>query len=200
MSLHLEIKLNPVFDYKKNRIVFVQDGTIFYFPNSSQMVIVPLLCNNEPFEQVHLDIAMFKPLVWWSMSWGWQSFIPLSPSFTSSPFETFCWMLRVQAVDVLYNLPSRERQIKRRYQMVQDDILNWKYWENLITNAARIIWLQFKIPSSNPPLPLSFHYDKLHKSFNVAKKMICVSQDWFVIWMGFLSYIISQQKCSIPTL
>ena len=141
---------------------------------------------------------MFKQPVWWSVFWGWQSFIPLSPSFTSSPFETFCWMPHVQAVDVFCTLPSGEKQVERKYQMAEDDISNWKHRENLITNAAQIIRLQYKISGNTPPLPSSFHYDKPHKSFNVAKRMISVSRDWFVIWMGLLSYIISQTKVQHP--
>ena len=82
--------------------------------------------------------------------------------------------------------------------MAQDDIFNWKHRENRITNAVQIIRLQYKISSNSPPLPSSFHYDKPHKSFNVAKRMISVSLDWFVIWMGFLSYIISQTKLQHP--
>lgn len=82
--------------------------------------------------------------------------------------------------------------------MAEDDISKWKHHENLITNAVRIIRLQYKISGNTPPLPLSFHYDKPHKSFNVAKKMISVSRDWFVIWMGFLSYIISQTEVEHP--
>jgi hypothetical protein len=189
---------NPVFDYKKDGIVFIQNGTIFYSPNSSRLVKIPPMCDKDPFKQARLNIAMFKQPVWWSMSWGWQSFIPLSPSFTSSPFETFCWMPRVQAVDIFCNLPSGEKQMERRYQMAQDDIFKWKHQESLITNAVQILRLQYKILSNIPPLPSSFHYDKPHKSLNVAKRMITVSRDWFVIWMGFLSYIISQTEVQHP--
>jgi hypothetical protein len=195
MSLLPEMKPNPVFDYKKDGIVFIQNGTIFYSPNSSRLVKIPPSCNNEPFKQPRLNIAMFKQPVWWSMSWGWQSFVPLSPSFTSSPFEAFCWMPHIEEVHIFSNLPSG---VEKRYQMAQDDILNWKHRETLITEAAQIIRLQYKISSNIPPLPSSFHYDKPHKSFNVAKKMISISRDWFVIWMGFLSYIISQTKVEHP--
>ena len=107
-------------------------------------------------------------------------------------------MPRVQAVDIFCKLPSGEEQKERRYQMAQDDISNWKHRESLITNAAQIIRLQYKISSNAPPLPSSFNYDKPHKSFNVAKRMIGVSRDWFVIWMGFLSYIISQTEVEHP--
>ena len=132
------MKPNPVFDYIKNGIIFIQNGTIFYSQNSSRSVKIPPLCNNEPFEQACLNITMFKQPVWWSMSWVWQSFIPLSPSFTSSPFETFCWMPLVKAVDIFCHLPSGEKQMEKRYQMAQDDILigniksNWKHRENRI--------------------------------------------------------------------
>ena len=192
------MKPNPVFDYHKNGIVFINDGTIFYSPNSSRIVKIPPSGINEPFKQPRLNVDMFKQPVWWSMPWGWQSFIPLSPSFTSSPFEIFCWMPHVEEVTVVRNMPSRESQMEKRYQMSQEDISAWKYRENLITNAAKILQLQFKISCNNPPLPSSFNYDKPHKSFNVAKRMICVSRDWFIIWMGFLSFIISQTKIQHP--
>ena len=148
--------MKPVFDYRKNGIVFVQNGTIFYSPNSYRLVKVPPSHINEPFNQARLNISMFKQPVWWSMFWGWQSFIPLSPSFTSSPFETFCWMPRILEVDVFCNLPSGEKQKERRYQMAQDEIWNWKHRESLITNAAKILRLQFKIPGNIPPLPSMF--------------------------------------------
>jgi hypothetical protein len=198
MSLPPEKMPNPVFDYKKNGIVFVQDGTIFYSPNCSRLAKIPPSCNNEPFNQAHLDISMFKQPVWWSVFWGWQSFIPLSPSFTSSPFETFCWMPRIQAVDIYRTMPSGETKLEKKFQMAEDDIYNWKRRESLITNAAQVIRLQYKISGNSPPLPSSFHYDKPHKSFNVAKRMITVSRDSFVIWMGFLSYIISHTKEQNP--
>jgi hypothetical protein len=198
MSLPPEKMPNPVFDYKKNGIVFVQDGTIFYSPNCSRLAKIPPSCNNEPFNQAHLDISMFKQPVWWSVFWGWQSFIPLSPSFTSSPFETFCWMPRIQAVDIYRTMPSGETKLEKKFQMAEDDIYNWKRRESLITNAAQVIRLQYKISGNTPPLPSSFHYDKPHKSFNVAKRMITVSRDSFVIWMGFLSYIISHTKEQNP--
>ena len=189
---------NPIFDYRKNGIVFVQNGTIFYSPNCSRLVKIPPSCNNEPFKQARLNISMFKQPVWWSDNWGWQSFIPLAPSFTSSPFETFCWMPRIQTVNVFCKQPSGEMEMEKRYKMAEDDIWKWKRHENLLTEAAHIIQLQYKIPSNNPPLPSSFNYDKPHKTVNFAKKMICLSRDWFVIWMGFLSYIISQTKSQRP--
>ena len=89
---------------------------------------------------------------------------------TSSPFETFCWMPRVQAVDIFCNLPSGEKQMERRYEMAQDDISKWKHRESLISNAAQILRLQYKISSNIPPLPSSFHYDKPHKTVNVLSR------------------------------
>ncbi|KDR77443.1 hypothetical protein GALMADRAFT_138554 [Galerina marginata CBS 339.88] len=194
-----KMKPSPVFDYGKDGIVFVQNGTIFYSPNCARLVKIPSANNNEPFKQDYLNYSMFKQPAWWSGSWGWQSFIPLSPSFTSLPFETFCWMPRILEVGVVCKLPSGEEQVERRYQMDQDDISIWKHRESLLTNAAQTIRLQYTIPSARPPPPLSFHYDRPHKSFSIAKKMICVSRDWFIVWMGFLSYIISQTKVRLPS-
>ena len=44
MSLYPEMKPNPIFDFfykKKNGIIFIQNGTIFYSQNSSRSVKIP---------------------------------------------------------------------------------------------------------------------------------------------------------------
>ena len=74
----------------------------------------------------------------------------------------------------------------------QDDIHKWKKSEKLVIEAACHIQLFFGIQGNAPPTPSTFHYDHSHKSHAVAKHRISVSRDWFVIWMGFLSYLISR--------
>jgi hypothetical protein len=141
---------------------------------------------------------MFKQPIWWSEFWGWVSFIPLAPSFTSSPFTLFSWTPRIEQVEVRFNLPSGREGKETRFKMTPDDIHLWKKSEKLVVEAARRIQLFFGIQGNSPPAPSKFRYDCLHRSHSVAKRMISVSRDWFVVWMGFLSYLISHVKLCIP--
>jgi hypothetical protein len=187
------------FDWTQGR-AFVQEGTIFYSPNSSRTVMIPTRAStNSPFEGVRIDATLFKQPVWWTDVYGWQSFIPLAPSFTSSPFEPFCWMPRIIEVDVLIDPCSYSSERQRRYQMHPDDSLKWAQHERLIVEAAEQIRIWFKIPGNLPPPPSRFDYTRAHKSRGIAKKIISLARDWFGIWIGFLSYLIACTKRFLPS-
>jgi hypothetical protein len=190
----------PVFDYSKNGHVFLQEGTIFYSPNCTRLAIIPphMPNSSSPFNQPRLNTSMFKQPIWWSEFWGWLSFIPLAPSFLSAPFTLFSWMPRIEKVDVTVHLPSGLEANETRFKMSLEDILQWKKSEELVVDAARRIQLFFGIQGTPPPAPSTFHYDRPHKTYAVAKRMICISRDWFVVWMGFLSFLISRLELCRP--
>ena len=183
----------PSFDYRNNRYVFLHDGTIFYSPNCNRPALIPPETANSspPFNQPRLNADMFKQPIWWSEFWGWISFIPLAPSFTSTPFALFSWMPRIEKVEVRFILPSGLEEKETRFQMSLDDIYQWKKSEKLVVEASRRIQLFFGIQGNSPPEPSMFHYDRPHRSHAVAKRMISVSRNWFMVWMGFLSYLTS---------
>ena len=119
-----EVSLPPTFDYSNNGRVFLQDGTIFYSPNCSRPAIIPpqTTYSSPPFNQPRLNPSMFKQPIWWSQFWGWMSFIPLAPSFTSTPFATFSWTPRIEQIEVRFNLPSGLVGKETRFMMTSDDI------------------------------------------------------------------------------
>jgi hypothetical protein len=187
------------FDWSQGR-AFVQEGTIFYSPNCSRTVLIPMqVSTTSPFYGTRIDASLFKQPVWWTDVYGWQSFIPLAPSFTSSPFEPFCWVPRIVEVDVLVNPHSTSGERQRRYQMHPDDALLWSERERLIVEAAERIRIWYKIPGNLPPPPSRFNYSRAHKSKGIAKKMISLSRDWFGVWIGFLSYLIACTKRNLPS-
>ena len=197
---HQEVSLPPTFDYTNNGRVFLQDGTIFYSPNCNRPAIIPpeTTYSQSPFSQARLNSSMFKQPIWWSEFWGWLSFIPLAPSFTSTPFTPFSWTPRIEQVEVHFYLPSGLEEKETRFKMVPDDIFLWRKSEKLVVEAARRIQLFFGIQGNSPPAPSMFHYDRPHRSHAVAKRMISVSHDWFMVWMGFLSYLISRVELCKP--
>ena len=190
----------PLFDYSNNGSVFFQDGTIFYSPNCSQPAIIlpQTTYSSSPFNQPHLNASMFKQPTWWSEFWGWVSFIPLDLSFTSTPFVLFYWAPWIEKVEVSFHLPSGLEEKEMLFRMSLDDSYLWKKSEGLVVEATHRIQLFFGIQRNAPPAPSTFHYDRPHKSYAVAKCMISISHDWFIVWMGFLSYLISHVELCHP--
>ena len=133
---------------------------------------------------------MFKQPVWWSHGWAWQNFIPLAPSFTLSPFGSLCAMPHIE--EVRFSSPGHPEET--RFWMNEDDTQCWMIEEEHI-----VIQLHYGIPGSLPPKPLLFHFDRSHKSHQVAKRMISVARDWFAIWMGFVAYLIAKSTTHVPS-
>jgi hypothetical protein len=187
------------FDYSNGSAV-VQNGVIYYSPNSSRPVVIPPrpVHSPDPFRQLRLNSFMFKQPIWWSDRWAWLSFIPLAPSFTFTPFQPLCAMPRIEELTLLY--PGQSGDIRRvtRYRMVEDEIQRWNVEEKRIIQVARVIQLRYGISASLPPEPSSFHYDRDHKTHKIAKRMIYLSREWFAIWMGFVSYLIAKTASRAP--
>jgi hypothetical protein len=127
-----------------------------------------------------------------------MSFVPLAPSFVSAPFESLCAMPRIEQVAFTFNVASGESRTETRFRMSEDFIERWNAEEKRIVDAAHIIMLRYGINANPPPRPSSFNYDRAHKSHRMAKRMICLSREWFAIWMGYLSYLIAKTSTLIP--
>ena len=162
----------PAFDYT-NRSAIVQHGVIYYSPNCTRLVIIPPcpMYSSDPFCQPCLNSTMFKQPVWWSHGWAWQSFIPLAPSFTLSPFGSLYAMPHIE--EVRFSSPGHPEET--HFWMNEDDTWRWMIEEERIIKIAHVIQLRYGIPGSLPPKPLSFHFDRSHKSHQVTKHMISVA-------------------------
>lgn len=185
--------MTQTFDYT-NGCAIVQDGVIYYSPNCTRSVVIPscTVFTFDPFRQPRLNSAMFRQPVWRSDGWAWLSFVPLVPSFTFTPFEPLCAMPCIEEVKFSFVGPSGERKRETRFRMNEVDLQSWVKEAKLIVWVARVIQLRYGIPGNLPPKPLSFHFDHAHKTHQIAKRMICISQEWFAIWMGFISYLIAK--------
>jgi hypothetical protein len=187
------------FDYSNGSAV-VQNGIIYYSPNCTRPVVIPSrpVYSSDPFCQPRLNASMFRQPVWWSHGWAWQSFIPLAPSFVFTPFEPLCAMPRIEEVAFSFDGPSGQEQRETRFRMNECDIQCWFMEEERIVKVARVIQLRYGIPGNLPPKPSSFHFDRAHKTHQIAKRMICLSREWFAIWMGHVSYFIAKTASLVP--
>ena len=188
-----------VFDYSNGNAV-VQNGIIYYSPNCTRPVVIhprPVF-PSDPFRQPRLNASMFKQPIWWSDGWAWQSFVPLAPSFIFTPFEPLCAMPHIEEVAYSFRRPSGEMQSEIRYRMNEYDIERWAVEERRIVQVARVIQLRYGISASLPPQPSSFRFHQAHKTHQIAKRMICLSREWFAIWMGYVSYLVAKTASLVP--
>lgn len=82
--------------------VFTQAGIIYFTINSDRPVVIPPREGEAAFptggSKRRTDASMHRQPVWWDESYGWRSFIPLAPSFMSTPFEPLCWKPPLEAI------------------------------------------------------------------------------------------------------
>ena len=181
----------PPVDWSQGRVI-LHHGTIFCSPNSQRTVFIPneSLAHISPFHAHNNpsppDIQFFQP-VWWDWSHGWLSFVPLSPSFLSLPFQTLSWKPRVRETVKMSKLPSGATVSEQRFQVECEDSMQWYQCEQRLQRMANNLRAFFHIPGNLLPLPSSFGLDAMHKSRSDADKCINICRKWFVIWMGFLS-------------
>ncbi|KAF9477208.1 hypothetical protein BDN70DRAFT_117750 [Pholiota conissans] len=82
--------------------------------------------------------------------------------------------------------------------MHTEDWHTWKQHEVLLVTVAEKIRIWYKIPGNMPPVPLFFNYHQVYKSSAIAKKN-SLARDWFTIWMGFVSYLLSSSERYSPS-
>ncbi|PPR06476.1 hypothetical protein CVT24_002563 [Panaeolus cyanescens] len=182
----------PQVNWSTDGSVIVSNGRIFVSPNSKRRDVnlppeQPSLTS--PFQyhkEKRITVHAFNRPVWWNNLWGWLGFMPLSPSFLSVPFQCLTWKPKVEEAQI--NTSKDGPEI--RYRMVTDDLTTWTNTENSIIQACSVLRLAYKIPGEMPPRPSEFGYSAPLRSLNGFNSRATISRDWFVVWMGFLSYLI----------
>ncbi len=138
-----------------NGTVIVHRGAIFCSPNCQRPVLIPdeSQARLNPFTNATSAIpTAFQPL-WWDFSHGWLSFVPLSPSFLSLPFQNLCWHPRIERTSKIITLPCGTTRSEPRFQVRSDDSMQWFEIEQRLFRMAESIRLFFHIPGNIPRFP-----------------------------------------------
>ncbi|KAH9474211.1 hypothetical protein JR316_0013484 [Psilocybe cubensis] len=179
---------------------FVQKGTIYVSPNCKRVVIIPPaeVDVTNPFEQKatraeprrrDLDLEGVKQPVRWHDQYGWIAFIPLAPSFVSLPFNFLCWSPKI-----LRNKPHKS---PATYEMEWHSVKEWRQLDENITLLCEKIRLWCRVPGTPPPSPKSFGYDLRYSSEADAQRSFEATRNAFILWMGYLSYLVAQSRREI---
>lgn len=177
----------PTIDWQEGS-VFIQHGNLFVSPNCRRPVSIPAVRrgNESPFTgDFTMSAEMYKQPVWWNDTYGWMSFVPLSPSYIPTPFAPLCWTPRIEKIME----PLTKSTL---YQMHSEDLAVWLKVENRITEAAMRIRVAYAIQGNLPPAPSVFDFMSPSSSLERLSKIIEKARDWFALWMGIISFVIEQ--------
>ncbi|KAF8171295.1 hypothetical protein BJ912DRAFT_932899 [Pholiota molesta] len=155
---------------------------------------------SDPFvtkKKVLLNVDMFTQPCWWTPSWGWMSFIPLAPSFTSTPSNHFagCPALKKHAMGQgIDGTETRETRFK-----MADGYQKWKAREQQVDWFA--IWMAYwaliaqasKLPMKNVPKPPAGFPVELPPWYWLLNTTMGYSPSWLD---GLLSSSVVDPECA----
>ena len=172
-------------DHSRGR-AFISEGVIFYSPNSTRQVMVPARRDNSyRFHKRDAYLNRFQTPEWWTLPYGYLCCVPLLPSFNGAAFGC----LR----DILSTVEGTVYPTHEEYFMSSGKATEWL---NLETNLIQISFLlrqKFLVGAALNPIPPSLlGFRERFRTRRYALSRFIASRDWFVIWMGFLSFTIAQ--------
>jgi len=183
---------------KTNGRVLILNGRLFVSPNCSRMVDHPPPIRDErggepnPFLPSHqankrrnyfeLDVAKYAAPRWWTMAFGWISFFPLTPSLCGPIFEKL-FMPRTHHYVFDEELG--------KYFMPSDLLEKWLRVDSDLSDAIYLIRHRYPIPFLYPINTFNFGYSKGHIRSGALHMALRKGQDWFIVWMALLSYVIA---------
>lgn len=173
------------------------EGHIYYSPNCARTVVLPLhhdkrfgeqnilLPNYRPNERSNffeIDIAFYRNPRWWTVAFGWLSFLPLAPYLSGPIFEKL-------------GLPRDEMFIfdeeSRTYAMPEPSMSQWLRLEQDMLDAVVLIRSHYNIGFIYPHRPSIFRFDKKHPRSAGLHMAMRKGRNWFVVWMALLSFVIA---------
>jgi hypothetical protein len=176
----------PSIDHSNGRAVLL-NGNIFYSPNCARDVTLPETPVHMRLENVFADdrdprLRHFQQPSWWTSPFGFLGFLPLQPSFQGYPF------------DRLAHIPTLERS-RDGYHLHPALSQSWYRLEQMLAFATLVLSKRYNLVVLRPFYPWAWGYRCPHKDGGIARQRVVLSRDWFVIWIGMLSYLIAMGEC-----
>jgi hypothetical protein len=171
----------PLIDHSRGH-AFIHNGSVFYSPNSSRPIVVPDRPGSSTRYRFHKKDALwerFHEPQWWVEAYCFLSFVPLRPSFDGDTFGS----LRSILPHVIG--PGSDG----RFYVTDDKIAQWTQLQDwLFYISALLDTSPSTYPALKPMPPSLLGFKDRHKSLRAARTRTTISRDWFVIWMGLLSF------------
>ena len=166
-------------DHSSGHVFLSAQGDIFYSPNCSRRVEVPVHDGRYPFYLKDARFDAFLTPRWWSKPYHYFSFVPLRPSFDGIVLDT----LR----DIVPFIESAE---ENKFGLSSRKTNHWLELEDSLLVVAHLLNKGFftRVRPGLTPIPASLlGFRKTYKSFRAACLGIAASRDWFIMWMALIS-------------
>ena len=180
-----------VLDRSAGRVTLL-NGDLYYSPNCSRNVSLPdpNVDDGKMHTIFHLDssrLEHFQEPRWWTATFGWVAFMPLHPVFSGFP------------LDRLVHIPRHLTKTNDGYYFDVNLAESWFRLEEYINKASVILNVKYQAPLVRPFSPFACGYRQIHRSHETARFCAELSREWFVVWMGLLSYLIAAGKTRIES-
>jgi hypothetical protein len=182
---HLTLGMWRPLDRSRGRLIHMS-GVDYYSPNCSRTVQVPKETNpNKNQFPPTLGWKDFREPRWWMDTHGWLAFVPREPMLVGFPFDRLARLPQTFTLtsDGVYELP---REIVDSWARLDHDLL-------LVTRRLRGA---YKITAIAPYSPWARNYRGSFKQLHSIKRAVALSQEWFFVWMGLLSYVVARAEFS----
>ena len=165
---------------------FIAEGVIYYSPNSARQVLLPTRYDDSyRFYKASAHIDRFRAPEWWTVPYGFLGFVPLLPLFNGVVFGC----LR----DILSTVEEKICNDNVVYVMSSNHAAAWLELESTLIRICSLLRNKFLVsPALTPPAPSFYGLQRTFSSARAARLCITACRDWFVVWMGLLSFIISE--------
>ena len=182
----LKIFIHSMSDSKG--FAFLQDNTIYYSPNSTCHVFVPPQTDTMiyQFMQKNARLNCFQQPQWWTQPNGFLTFVPFIPNFNGAAFGCLHEILA-------YVHPS----INGKFVLSPENVAQWKDLEDLIFLICSLLKNKkaFMFGALLTPIATSYlGYSLPSNDLHATHLQVTATQDWFVILMGHLSFLLGHFK------
>ena len=170
------------------------NGELVYSPNSARCVEIPDVSTEKgnPFMPTprqgrmnywEFDISQFRKPRWLQRAFVYHAFIPIHPTFNSFLFAPILHATPrfIRLEDKMYILDPREKDA-------------WLLLDNTLYGAARVLKHKYNVAMIYPANPWYMGYLRPHAKLSTLRLCLQKSRDWFVVWMGLLSFLIANSE------
>jgi hypothetical protein len=168
-------------DHSSGHAFLSAGGDIFYSPNCSRRVDVPVAAESNifPFPNYNLRFETFLSPRWWRKPYHYFSFIPLRPLFDGPVFGCL--------QNIVTNIESVEAG---RWALASRKVDHWVQVEDSLITVAYVLNQCFFTrvrPALHPTPPSFLGFKKSFSTFRTASLRVAASRDWFLMWMTLIS-------------
>jgi hypothetical protein len=177
-------------------LAFLQDSVIYYSPNCTRHVFVPPRIESMPYQftQENAWLNHFQHPRWWTPPYGYLAFVPLIPKFDGAAFGC----LR----DIIQHICLN---VNGKFVLRPEKAVEWMELQDLLILIGSLMNNKSSYLLSPSLAPIAPSYLEFFLSFDTPHATCLraiIARDWFVVWMGQLSFLFAhfqhERETDIP--